>query len=356
MRAGALRRDFEHRRLRNHVVNLRAIDLLSQGTLETLLVTSDDTAPYATGTLEQRWLKQWARALPHEGTLMFYPGADEVGSILVARALHRRTALPTQFAVVSAIEEDMQVTPAYANAPLTESVPRQIRAAGGDVVADADQADVLFVVHPAHPGRLDAEGAARNGVDPEAAHATAKATADLVERALTDGAQVALADVRYSNGADAALIEELRDRGLLDGLLAYGGWNTAGNTIGSVVAAAAATIMGRNTGTVDEDARKKLLVYRLVEDYVYQSKVWDVVREDAGLADHGVLYPAAAAEARAVEQATELLNVGLPGLRLSTAWQVGAVSFPWHRTFEVEHQIKKIDSLSTTLMAESCSS
>jgi hypothetical protein len=45
-----LRRDFEHRRLRNHVVNLRAIDLLSQGTLETLLVTSDDTAPYATGT------------------------------------------------------------------------------------------------------------------------------------------------------------------------------------------------------------------------------------------------------------------------------------------------------------------
>jgi hypothetical protein len=177
-----------------------------------------------------------------------------------------------------------------------------------------------------------------------------------VERALTDGAQVALADVRYSNGADAALIEELRDRGLLDGLLAYGGWNTAGNTIGSVVAAAAATIMGRNTGTVDEDARKKLLVYRLVEDYVYQSKVWDVVREDAGLADHGVLYPAAAAEARAVEQATELLNVGLPGLRLSTAWQVGAVSFPWHRTFEVEHQIKKIDSLSTTLMAESCSS
>lgn len=340
-----VRTDFEHRRLRNHMVNLRAIDLLSQGALQTLLVTSDDTAQYAAGTLEQTWLQHWGRALPHAGTLMLYPGADEVGSILVARALHRRTGRPTRFAIASALETDMARIPAFENAPLTMSVPRQIRAAGGETLdgplgnPDTDGADVLLVVHPAHPDRIDASRPARGQAAEDAAKVAAGATADLVERMLGTGRPVALADVRYTNGSDPVLVEGLRRRGVLDGLLAYGGWNTAGNTLGSVVAAASAAIVGKRNGTFDETARKRLLLHRLVEDHLYQSGARETVRETAELSYHGELFPDAASEQRAVDQAGALLSDGLRELDPAGAWRIEAVSFPWHRTFEVDFEV-----------------
>jgi hypothetical protein len=340
-----VRKDFEHRRLRNHMVNLRAIDLLSQGALQTLLVTSDDTAPYAAGTLEQTWLQHWGRALPREGTLMFYPGADEVGSILVTRALHRRTGRPTRFAIASALETDMARIPAFENAPLTTSVPRQIRAAGGETLdgplgdPDTDGADVLLVVHAAHPDRIDASRPARGQAAEEAARIAAGATADLVERMLGTGKPVALADVRYTNGSDPVLVAELRRRGVLDALLAYGGWNTAGNTLGSVVAAASAAIVGTRNGSFDETAQKRLLLHRLVEDDVYQSRMRETVRETAGLDNHGELFPDAATEQRAVEQARGLLSDGLRDLDPRGEWRIDAVSFPWHRTFEIDFEV-----------------
>ena len=76
---------------------------------------------------------------------------------------------------------------------------------------------------------------------------------------------------RRHHGADPLLIEELHRRGILLRLVAYGGWNTAGNALGSVVAAAAAIQIGRAAGTLDAAAARRVLLHRLIEDFAYMT-------------------------------------------------------------------------------------
>jgi hypothetical protein len=58
--------------------------------------------------------------------------------------------------------------------------------------------------------------------------------------AIEAGQRVALCDVAFPNGADNLLMSELEKRGVLGKLAVYGGWNTAGNTTGTVLAQCAA--------------------------------------------------------------------------------------------------------------------
>jgi len=331
-----VRADFERRRLRNHQVNLSCLDLLSRGVVDTLFVTADDTAPYAAGTLEQRWLAHWARALPLAGTFLMHPGADEVGAILVARALVRSSGRPVRVRIAASRVEELGVVPAYENVPLVQSAQRQVLAAGCDVVEEGE--DLVIVLHPAHPGRLSWSLGAGD-VDPDVETDVAARTAALVRALLAEGKTVALADVRYTNGSDPRLVDDLAGDGSFLQLAAYGGWNTAGNTLGSVVALAVAQIVGRRAGTVDDDERLRQLLHRAVEDRGYQAGARDQVRLAAGLPDHGTLYRDDD-EAAAEEQAAKLLGDYLAALDPEGRFTLTGVRYPWHRTFEIDFELR----------------
>jgi hypothetical protein len=307
-----VRADFEARRLRNHVVNLEALKLHAEGVLDPLLITADDTAVHSAGSAEQGWLRHWARALGVAGTLLMYPGADEVGAVLVARALAARHARPIRISVVGGDPAGLDVVAAYENLPAGAGARRQIRAAGAEVAEHGQQADVALVLHTPDPGHTDWFGDPPRP-DPAAVAATVRAVRE-------SGVPVALADVRHTNGGDPDLVEALRAEGLIDGLLAYGGWNTAGNTIGSVVAAAVATIVGTRENTLDRTAARRLLLHRLTEDHGYQA----VVRADGP--------DAVAARAR--------LEAILHGF--ATDWTIGDVTFPWNRSFEIDFSLTQI--------------
>ncbi|MDX3103273.1 DUF4127 family protein [Nonomuraea angiospora] len=140
-----------------------------------------------------------------------------------------------------------------------------VRARLPGVQAIVEGRDVALVLHTPDPARTYWFG---NPPGPDAA-----AVAATVRAVRESGAPVALADVRHTNGGDPVLIAALRAEGLVDGLVAYRGWNTAGNTIGSVVAAAVATVVGAREHTLDRTAARRLLLHRLTEDYGYQAVV-----------------------------------------------------------------------------------
>ena len=114
--------DFERRRLRNHHVNLEAIALASEGVIDPLLITADDTAEHSAGAAEQVWLKQWTTLLPIPGEVLMYPGADEVAAVLVARQLGVRFGVSPRFTVECADPPGMQRIAKYENSPLRERV------------------------------------------------------------------------------------------------------------------------------------------------------------------------------------------------------------------------------------------
>ncbi|MBN9308067.1 DUF4127 family protein, partial [Devosia sp.] len=332
--------DFERRRLRNHHVNLEAIALASEGVLDPLLITADDTAEHSAGSVEQVWLGQWTRVLPIAGEVLMYPGADEVAAVLVARQLAAHLGVTPRFTVECADPPGMERIAKYENSPMREAVERQIRASGSLVVNDPGA--MALVVHAPDPkrrdhcgmvidrsGQHDAKGSAFDVADT----AEAVKTADLIATLLAAGRDVALADLRYSNGADPLLVEELHRRGILLDIVAYGGWNTAGNALGSVVAAAAAIQIGRAAGTLDAGAAQRMLLHRLIEDYAYMTLARNPYNAGVySFRDRGE-------EARAEAAVADDLDASLKRLTGRLDLGITNVTFPWHRSFEIDFTI-----------------
>ncbi|WP_249521230.1 DUF4127 family protein [Microbacterium sp. ER1] len=319
--------DYSSRRLRNHIVNLSTLGLVEDETLDFLAITADDTAPFAAGSAEQVWLRHWMRMLPSGRRVLMYPGADEVGAALVARALAANAGVTASFSVACADAAGMERVPPYENMSLAASASRQIRAAGAEEVAAGG--DVTLVLHAPDPDRHDMFRGRPEVVDVEAVAGTVA----LVRERLEAGEHVALADVRYPNGADEALVRALAEAGLLGRLEAFGGWNTAGNTLGSVVAVAAAGVVGRATGSFDERAARIALLTRLLDDFAYQA----VVRTDAGPSLFPDIYPMA--EDAQVATAERVIRAELSALLESMLpaddVRIAELTLPWRRSFEI---------------------
>jgi hypothetical protein len=224
----------------------------------------------------------------------------------------------------------------YENSPMREAVERQIRASGSTIVDDTSA--MALVVHAPDPKRRDhcgmvidksgghdASGSAFDAADV----VEANKTADLIAELLAAGRDVALADLRYSNGADPLLVEELHRRGILLDIVAYGGWNTAGNALGSVVAAAAAIQIGRAAGTLDEGVARRMLLHRLIEDYAYMTLARNPY--NAGV----YTFPDRTEEARAEAAVAADLDASLKRLTGRLDLGIADVIFPWQRSFEI---------------------
>ncbi len=324
--------DFETRRIRNHIVNLQCLSYAADDVFDLLLLTSDDTATYSAGSAEVEWLEHWRRALPGaEDRTLLHPGADEVGSILVSRAVTSHAQRAPLVRIIGDDAQGMGIVPAYENRPVSEAARSQVEASGG-VVVDDTEADVWLVIHTPHPERQDWYGQSGDN-DP----ASARRTAELVVEGLRAGALVALADIRHSNGGDPALVEALIEAGVLTELASYGGWNTAGNALGSAVAAGVVASIGTSTNTYDDEARQRLLAHRLLEDVGYQSLIRSrFLRETPQLYDRDFF---AAQEQQMQVRVQEELNGLLPGWGLNH-WVVENVRFPWHRAFEVDFDLR----------------
>lgn len=78
---------------------------------------------------------------------------------------------------------------------------------------------------------------------------------------------VAVADIAYGNGADNALVKELFNEGKAYRIAAYGGWNTAGNTIGFALS------QGLLAPRMTEAGKDNLLNIRYLDDWAYQANV-----------------------------------------------------------------------------------
>lgn len=330
--------DFECRRLRNHIVNLHSLNLAETGVLRTLAITADDTAEFSAGSAEQTWIRHWMRALPSGRSVHMYPGADEVAATLVARSLTARHGITPRIHIECAQPEALKRIPPYENQPLTTSIDRQlgvVRAVRADDAlgassdrGDVPAADAILVVHGPEAGRQDLASTAQVTSDGSAAAETGA----LIQRLLTKGHRVALADVRYPNGADPILGAWLVEHGLLLELEAYSAWNTAGNTLGSALSLLAASVVGRATGALDEQARRVALVRRLLDDFAYQGVIRQRRFEELFNLDSKPLTPERATHAEHVIGADlqDILQSWAP-----TGVNLVRTTLPWKRAFEV---------------------
>ena len=324
----AIVQDFELRRLRNHIINLSSIAMHEESFIDTLALTADDTAPHSAGSAEQVWLRHWCRALPNGETVLMNPGADEVGAVLVARALTSVAGSPS-FAIACGEPDGLQRVPNFENAPLLDSLMRQIKAAGGHLTLPGDRADIVLVAHSPDPARGDYFGQ----IPASDSDATARTVFE-IKKALAAGSAVALADVRFSNGGDPQLVDLLADEDLLLQLSAYAGWNTAGNSIGCAVAQSIARWVGARLGTLNQIEADRGLLTRILDDRAYQSGIRPLLHAEVFGGEIGPV--SEQQQLLACEQISASLQKYLDRItRGSDVWQVKDVKLPWSRSFEI---------------------
>lgn len=322
-------RDMVKRRSRNHVVNLAALDLAADGVFDTLVISSDDTAPRGLPAAERRLLGQWADRLGVP--VLMYPGADEVPSVLVARVAAEAAGVRPRVAVVCPEAAGLDRIAPYEDRPVRVGLANQIRAVGGVQVSEPDAADLVLVVHPpaAAPGDW-----VSNPPD-LAAGSPPGPVADEVQRLLDAGLPVALADVHYANGGDPRLVELLDSRGLLGRLAAYGGWNTAGNTIGTTLAAGVSARLCDAPAAAGE--RRRFLARKIVEDGHYLPVVRRRIQDEAR--ERGLLDPPVDDLPAVHERITRDLGAWAGGVDALAGWTVSAARLPWGYTFTVDFDL-----------------
>ncbi len=321
--------DYTRRRERNFALVSSAIDLVAEGAIDFLNLVLDDNSAESISLAEAEQHGEKVASLGIGERVVIHAGADESTLTLLAKSLVDEYGLSPTFEVVYASPEKAGFIPPYEGSPLREGVKNHVDAAGGRIVDGGG--DVILVVN-------NPEDATESPMQP--ATPADAAPYERIARALDERGEriLGIADVRYVNGADNHLVRLLLQRGEIDWERAnFAGWNTAGNTLGTVCAHSIVESLGAK-GILHLDRRRLLTLQGifLIEHWGFQANVRQGLIEAAK--EKGVLpWTVIPLEDWAVGYTTEGLVPYKEEVEraLATRWGEFEVWFPWHRSFEI---------------------
>lgn len=321
--------DWLDRRQKNFRNNSQLIELARAQVLEYLIIGRDDTAYYSRSHKEGRMLKAAAAGLTDSKFLTF-PGADQLGMTLLARAYNNLHGLTPTVASYYALGPEAATIPRYEDQPFGQTIASHIVAAGGKPVSDLAAADLILAVNtPVTPITEEAES-----VDnfPVVTDFTRKFV-NYIEQSIGAGKAVAIVDVAFANGSDNSLLDELSRRRLLDKVNAYSGWNTASNTLGYSIG------QGMLASSMRDNDRKRLLAIRYLDDWAYQANIRPGVYLSLPNSEYyGLRYLS-----HPTPEAQQLTQSELQRFAAKHLWirpDSITVDFPWDRLFEIEIILK----------------
>jgi hypothetical protein len=319
-------------RARNHTVNLAMVDYLARGTFDYLLVTQEDCTEFGLHRREQDEILEHVREHGVENRFSLHPGADEAALTLLAH--HWQTGIA--FQIEWSDEAHKRDIAVFEDVPYEDALHSHIESMGGRVASE--QGDfLLFVNAPVGGSQKEVSEAAKKTHE-----ANLGEFCDRIAVALDGDLPVALCDVAFPNGADDILLSLLEKRGLLGKLDAFGGWNTAGNTTGTVLAQCAALFYSKYSDGAKQ-LNRQFVFERLVDDWGYQSRVRTQIEATArerGFSPLNMNGKSVGIEAIARQELREFAG--------EIAQQFGVevehldVALPWGRTFEVEVEAKLV--------------
>jgi hypothetical protein len=365
-------------RRRNHELHLAAIDQVAAGHLDFLLLSQDDADCRGFHLAEQKALRSRLRQTGTASRVILYAGADETGAVLFSHFVHQHMEKRPAVAVLYPEQADEDRVAPYEDRPFAENLRLMAAAAGVRLVDSQEEADMLLAISPpaGNFAAMTLDGA-RYEQRRQRLAKFARRLADLTERR-----GVAICDAAFPNGAEDAFMEALCEADLAwPHLLSFSAWNTAGNSVGSALAHSAVRLIGlRDKAAFDlaqlvttispmryfellnaligaEKAHLQLLLTRLVDDWLYQTRVRPVVSDRLGelvtSSGFDLTRTHEQAESMVREMLTEeaaslwvedfmgrrAVDIGPPDQRSGLALaelQETQVRLPWRRLFEVE--------------------
>ncbi len=309
--------------------NIKATELLLHGVescdFDYLLIGRDDTAQYSQAHREARSMDILVNELPKE-RIRFFAGADQLGMLLLNRAANKLQYKLPLVQVTYAPGKGGATMPSYEDNDVSASARQHIYAVGGIPVRTAKRADLVLAINTPKNGiTLEASSVSNNGVVTVEVDAFTQAIDGLAGA----GKAVAVADIKYSNGADNALVRNIFKNGLEYKLAAYDGWNTSGNSLGYALA------QGLLAKDMSKSAREDILNVRYLDDWAYQANVRMQVYKDLVWRNYWNGNDLDAVQTAAAEDA---INAGMYAVAQPVMGDVVKdynFTLPWHRMFEI---------------------
>lgn len=320
--------DWFQRRAKNFRALEYFADLTQDYIFEYFLFGCDDSAEYSQTHLEGRHLAEYAKPLG-KARCQVMSGADELGILMLSRAVNRDIGEVPLVAVRYNVGKGAYTFPRYGNETISESVDGAIYASGGFRTNLENRADFVVAVNTNYDGKTMEANFPSNVTTPR------KGTKPFVNilKDLTDkNYSVGVIDVAYANGADNALMDQMRVNNLLFKIRAYGGWNTASNSSGFLIGA------GVLTRWMDNRDVEALLLTRYFDDWVYQAnirrQVTDMLPKMSGEGSKGTLGDKAA---RVDDLTSEMaMKFFEKNIELPSGYLLKNLLFthPWNRMYE----------------------
>ncbi|MEF2609893.1 MAG: DUF4127 family protein [Faecalicoccus sp.] len=325
--------DYESRRTFNLAFNLAAVDLVKEGYVDTLVIPQDDSSEFGYTAISQKKVVDYVKKNNLEEKVFIYPGADEVGSSLLARILNKEVLNRTLkvYPFFSAVLGPT-IVPLYEDRPILESLKHHVRIINGEIVENAEKADLILAYNTC--GKVMQESFDQEYQD--LSYTSYRNVLDFVLNIKTyidKGYKVSICDSAFSNGSDLTLLKLLNSHSLLDKLYGYAGWNTNCNSLG--------TVLSMSAYGLDLREHKKLvkhLTYRYIEDGIYQAIVRQEVIKEV-LAKNGLsYYDFKGCQSMVEEEILKRCQKLYENFKISTLYnfKIDSINMPWRRMFEID--------------------
>ncbi|GAA0744681.1 DUF4127 family protein [Clostridium oceanicum] len=264
-------KDYENRRDFNSNINLEIIDLVQNNIIDFLAIPQDDSAEFGYTAIDQGKVHKKIREKRLQRKVHMYPGADEVGVSLMARAVNdfRKDRIKIYPFFSSTLGP--QTIPLYEDRPMNESLKFHIGVTNSIIVDDPKEADLILAINS--PGKIMQESWDQFHKDISyTSFRNLFSFCEKIKQFIDKNKNVIICDSGFANGGELEFIEILDELNILDKIISYKGWNTNCNSLGTTIGAGIISISNNK----NELAQKKNLIYHLFEDVFYQA----IVRKD----------------------------------------------------------------------------
>jgi hypothetical protein len=332
-------KDYEQRRLFNVQANLLNIQLVEEGIIDFLVIPQDDSAAYGYTAIDQKKVYRAIDEKNLKDQIMVYPGADEVGFTLLARAYNvYKNQSPAVFVQYSSTLGP-EIVPLYEDRIINESLKAHVVAAGMRLTRNQESADYYLAYNT--PGKVMQESwdQLENREVTYDSYRHLLTFVSEIAYAVKMGKTIGICDSAFSNGGDVELLQLLDKQDLVNQLSVYKAWNTNCNSLGSTLAAL--TMIDDHA---DQSRVINNLYANLFEDVFYQAIIRMALNKNY-LSQLNVNYFDLKDRSNEVliqvkKDMLQLSKRYLPQSLIGKKVQFIELSSPWNRMFEINCQVR----------------
>ncbi len=316
--------DWYNRRQKNMMINYRLIQDAKKGVFTYFSLGHADNSVNTQSSLESMYLELAGTDIPITAFGSF-PGADQLGLLLITRANNDFTNYHPKVTVIYPLGGGEKTVPSYDGQAIGKTIAAHIEAVGG-TMTKTERPDLLLAVNTPLTESTTESGRFENF--PIMLQSTRDFLSQ-IETAVQAGIPVSLVDMAFSNGSDNTLVYGLYQDQMMYRLAAYNGWNTASNSVGYGLS------QGILSRYMSNDRHRDMLTTQYLDNWAYQANVRDYISRMEQKLEAGAVkryYPTMMGElqSRTKEQLQRYAATYL-GINPRTV----QVTLPWNRLFEV---------------------